>query len=327
MNLFLQNTSLFITKMKTQSGLSLIATILTLLIFSLFIAVAVSLVTTGAHIGVQETQGQQAFDIAEGGIHYAAVTFNFPNYVVDPAVNLGAGSFTVYVPKLDATIDSSVLSIDIDTTYTSTPTNGFIAAPDNRYWTMLCDDYSGGNATPDLTVSSTCEKISFLTIGPTSFSNGIRGEHNSNAASHLVNAVVLTYSWNTSITTTTTLNGNMSASTDKICVNDSTTGFTIPGFLQIADTTPNNVEDVFCRNTGTTTGVCGASCSSSPLRCFYNCSRDAYNGNGNGPSHSDTTPVYQSEIGVLTTSTGVISNVLTSSVRRTVQVNAGPSEE
>lgn len=70
MNLFLQNTSLFITKMKTQSGLSLIATIITLLIFSLFIAVAVSLVTTGANIGVQETQGQQALFIAERVIEF-----------------------------------------------------------------------------------------------------------------------------------------------------------------------------------------------------------------------------------------------------------------
>ena len=55
--------------MKTQSGLSIVATILALLIFSLFIAVAVSLVTTGAHIGVQEEQGVQAFYIAEGGLN------------------------------------------------------------------------------------------------------------------------------------------------------------------------------------------------------------------------------------------------------------------
>jgi len=52
-------------KTLNQSGLYLIATILALLIFSLFIAVAVSLVTTGANIGVQETQGQQAFYIAQ----------------------------------------------------------------------------------------------------------------------------------------------------------------------------------------------------------------------------------------------------------------------
>lgn len=40
----------------TQSGLSIIATILTLLIFSLFIAVAVSLVTTGSNIAVQRDE-------------------------------------------------------------------------------------------------------------------------------------------------------------------------------------------------------------------------------------------------------------------------------
>jgi len=52
-------------KTLNQSGLSIIATVLALLIFSLFIAVAVSLVTTGANIGVQETQGRQAFYITQ----------------------------------------------------------------------------------------------------------------------------------------------------------------------------------------------------------------------------------------------------------------------
>jgi len=58
------------SKINTQSGLSLIATIITLLIFSLFIAVAVSLITTGAHIGVQEAQGVQALFIAERVIEF-----------------------------------------------------------------------------------------------------------------------------------------------------------------------------------------------------------------------------------------------------------------
>ena len=51
--------------MKNNSGLSIIATVLALLLFSLFIAVAVSMVTTGAHIGVQEEQGVRAFYIAQ----------------------------------------------------------------------------------------------------------------------------------------------------------------------------------------------------------------------------------------------------------------------
>ena len=52
-------------KLSDNSGLSLIATVLALLLFSLFIAVAVSLVTTGSNIGVQEEQGVQAFYIAQ----------------------------------------------------------------------------------------------------------------------------------------------------------------------------------------------------------------------------------------------------------------------
>lgn len=308
----------------TQSGLSIVATILALLIFSLFIAVAVSLVTTGAHIGVQETQGQQAFYIAEGGIHYAAVTLNFPNYVVDPAVNLGNGSFTTSVPTLSsAIIDvSPIPSKDVSSTEGFLMTNNPSDTPPNQYWVMLCDTL--GNPTPNLTVSSTCEKISFTGKTATSFTTGTRGRHSSSAALHLANAVVLTYSWNTSITTT--LNNAMSASTSKLCVVN-TLGFTMPGFIQIADTNPteNQTEDVFCRNIGAP-AVCSAP-PACPGACFAGCTRNAFNGNGNGPAHSSGITVYQSEIGVLTTSTGVVPNVLTSSVRRTVQVNAGPSEE
>ena len=64
------------SQINNHSGLSIVATILALLMFSLFIAVAVSLVTTGAHIGVQETQGDQAFYIAEGGLEKAL------NYII-----------------------------------------------------------------------------------------------------------------------------------------------------------------------------------------------------------------------------------------------------
>ena len=39
-----------------------------------FIAAAVSLVTTGAHIGVQETQGQRAFYIAQNYVKLAEVS-------------------------------------------------------------------------------------------------------------------------------------------------------------------------------------------------------------------------------------------------------------
>lgn len=306
-----------LSEQKTQSGLSIVATILALLIFSLFIAVAVSLVTTGANIGVQETQGQQAFDIAEGGIQYAAKTRNFPNYVVNPAVNLGVGSFTTAVPTLPFNVGAGDLAITVSST------SGFLqAAPptDTDYWVMLCD--SGGNPTPDLILSSTCEKISFTTINPTSFTGGTRGRHSSTAAPHLQNAVVLTYSWNPSITTT--LHGNTSANTSKICVN-STAGFTIPGFIQIADTNPNEnqTEDIFCSGTGTTTAACGASCTV-PTACFTGCLRKAFDGDGNGIAHSDTTPLYQSEIGVITSSTGIISNPLAGNVQRVVQATFGP---
>ena len=58
--------------LSSQSGLSIIATVMVMMILALFAAVAVSLVTTGSSIGLQEEQGVEAFYIAEGGMHYAA---------------------------------------------------------------------------------------------------------------------------------------------------------------------------------------------------------------------------------------------------------------
>ncbi|MFA4829652.1 MAG: hypothetical protein WC855_14585 [Thermodesulfovibrionales bacterium] len=113
--------------LKDTSGLSIVATILALLIFSLFIAVAVSLVTTGAYIGVQETQGQQAFDIADGGLHYtlALNKLNIPNYSTHGQwIPLGAGQFRVDTPayltsNYNKTTDS-VITVDSTTRFPST---------------------------------------------------------------------------------------------------------------------------------------------------------------------------------------------------------------
>jgi len=92
--------------LKYTSGLSLIATILTLLIFSLFIAVAVSLVTTGSNVGVMELQGQQAFYIAEGGLDRTFDAFynnkiGCNNSLVYNLIPLGAGTFTTSVALIN----------------------------------------------------------------------------------------------------------------------------------------------------------------------------------------------------------------------------------
>lgn len=95
--------------MKNQSGLSIVATILALLIFSLFIAVAVSLVTTGAHIGVQEEQGDQAFYIAEGGLQYALMAGSYCTYN-NPSTQLGSGNFTTSSQLNNTTVTDNPLT-------------------------------------------------------------------------------------------------------------------------------------------------------------------------------------------------------------------------
>lgn len=105
---------------RNNSGLSIIATVLTLLLFSLFIAVAVSLVTTGSNIGVQEEQGVQTFFIADGGIYYtlAKNSTNSPNYSTNGSwINLGSGQFKVDTPAyLTANIAAGAAIIPVDST-------------------------------------------------------------------------------------------------------------------------------------------------------------------------------------------------------------------
>ncbi|MFZ3122204.1 MAG: hypothetical protein WA104_02390 [Thermodesulfovibrionales bacterium] len=52
-------------KTLNQSGLSIIATVMIMMILALFAAVAVSFVMTGTGVGIQEEQGDAAFYIAE----------------------------------------------------------------------------------------------------------------------------------------------------------------------------------------------------------------------------------------------------------------------
>ena len=306
--------------LSSQSGLSIIATVMVMMILALFAAVAVSLVTTGSSIGLQEEQGVEAFYIAEGGMHYAAKK-NFPNHDVSSAVNLGSGSFTTSVPKLKTAIGTGDTQITV-----LTSTDGFLqAAPpaDTNYWIMLCDT---AVPAPDLTASSTCEKISFTTKTPSAteilFTSGTRERDSSTAASHLQNAVILMYSWDAANQKTLARNvqpsDNCTTPNKRICLNN-TTGLASSGFIRITDITPTDIEDVFYNGIGTTVAECGGTCTA----CLgtVSCVRKAFNGNGNGYNHNNpaTDLVYQSEISALTTSTGVIPNILSNNVTRRVQ--------
>jgi hypothetical protein len=79
-----------------NAGVSAIGAVLAILIFTLFISVIVSLVTTGASIGLQEEIGMKAFYVAEAGLQYALEAGTLPcNFDVAAPVSIGGGSFTV----------------------------------------------------------------------------------------------------------------------------------------------------------------------------------------------------------------------------------------
>ncbi|MCE5195243.1 MAG: hypothetical protein LLF28_07355 [Nitrospiraceae bacterium] len=98
------------------------------MIFSLFIAAAVSLVTTGSNIGLQEEQGTQAFFIAEGGLESAILQFK-----KGAACNalssgsLGAGSFAITGTNYTTATTLSSGIANTDTVIPVVSTAGFAA--------------------------------------------------------------------------------------------------------------------------------------------------------------------------------------------------------
>lgn len=258
----------------TQSGLSIVATILALLIFSLFIAVAVSLVTTGAHIGVQETQGQQAFDIADGGLHYtlAENKNDIPNYSTNGAwIPLGAGTFKVDTPAyLTNAVNSGDPAITVIST-ASFPTAGRITIDTDFNIT-----YTGTNPTQFTGVTVT--------------------------TSHAVNNSV----YPSARLYTTIANDPSCTSPINIDVNDpavpnDTGGFQIPGIIFI------DTEYFYCA------GPADPNTFQSCTRCYLGSSPSAH-------------PVGRYASQYILTSTGRITNIISSNVQRVVNISAGPEE-
>jgi len=322
--------------MKNNSGLSIVATVMIMMILALFAAAAVSLVTTSTGTGIQEERGTQAFYIADGGMQYTLKKNTYPYYDGDydppiadaPVTNiaLGDGRFTVTVPTLTTGgINDTANSIGVSST------DGFTAAPGGSYWTLIC----GVTGTPDtprptVKMSFDCEKISCPTKTTTSFAGTcIRGRHSTDAAAHPLNSVVMMYSWDEAKTTTIATRAfgkgdKCKGASPKICV-ASTANFANSGFIRIYNATENNIEDVFYDGKGSSEAQCGGVCTA----CLgYNtanneCKRRAFDGGGNGTvSHGVGTAIYQSEFSVLTTSTGRVTGaILTGDIKRVVQGN------
>jgi len=329
--------------MKNNSGLSIVATVMIMMILALFAAAAVSLVTTGTSTGIQEERGTQAFYIADGGLQYAVKTNFFPYFAVasppPPDTNpkpLGEGSFYTTVPTLSANINAATAGpITVSSTNGFTTTNNPLDATPIQYWIMLCDTSATGNPIPPLlAATTTCEKISCTGKTATTFTGCTRGRDYSIGAAHLAGAVVLGYSWNTAITTTLNrnlgVNDRCTTNNTRICV-ASTANFADSGFIRIVNATENNIEDIFYvgRDTGgAICGICPGVClgTTSCTRLAYSDTGDDNNGiynndssNGDSQQNNGTT-VYQSDISVLATSTGVVPGaILSGYIKRVVQ--------
>ena len=171
-------------KIHTTSDLSLIATVLALLLFSLFIAVAVSLVTTGASIGLQEEQGVQAFYIAEGGSEWGLRKLNevtkCGDLITYTSENLGNGSFslqwtTLYRPIPSARLSAGIGAGDISITVNNVDVNG-----DGN------PDYAPSGR---ITISTppNSETIDYTSIVGNTFTGCIRGVDGTTAIAHNAN--------------------------------------------------------------------------------------------------------------------------------------------
>ena len=158
-----------------NSGFSIIATVMVMMILALFAAVAVSLVTTGSNIGLQEEQGDAAFYIAEGGLEKAVYKFKTGtscNSLGETDTSLGQGTFTIAGPAATLYTLSNTLSAGIAAGATIIPvTSSAGFAPKGR---IIIDS----------------EIIDYYDISGNSLINAVRGIAGTTDAAHLINAQV-----------------------------------------------------------------------------------------------------------------------------------------
>jgi type II secretory pathway pseudopilin PulG len=303
-------------RLSNNSGMSIIATVMIMMILALFAAAAVSLITTAAGTGIQEERGTQAFYIADGGMQYTLKKNTYPYYAISTSTNLGDGTFTVSVPTLTSTASIGNTSLGVSST------DGFVqAAPptDTDYWTLICG--TAADPIPTVRMSSDCEKISCAT----KFATCARGKDSTDEAEHISASVVMMYSWDIAKTTTIARDlakgAKCSNAASRICIT-ANPGFANSGFVRINNATQNNIEDVFYDGIGTTVPECAASCTTNLCLGTNGCTRRAFDGGGNGTTpHPATTTIYQSDFSVITTSTGVITGGILTSYKRVLQSN------
>ena len=109
-----------------NSGLSVLAVVLSMLILSLFAAVGVSVITTQSSVGLGEEQGLQAFYIADGGLQYALNYGDLnPCNLNTPTLRLGEGEFFVNSVYVSNSISGYLDLTNATVTLTAMPAPGF----------------------------------------------------------------------------------------------------------------------------------------------------------------------------------------------------------
>jgi len=168
---------------RNQKGVTVIAAVATLLIFSLMGMVVVSLVGTETYSAIHQEQTLEAYWIAEGGIHRAVTYMSredgsctaISGAAAFTTVPLGRGTFTVtatrYNPSPTAIDDSDGITAG-DTTITVGTTTGF--APRGR-------------------IAIDAELIGYTGSTATSFTGAKRGMDGTTAAAHGNGAAVSQY--------------------------------------------------------------------------------------------------------------------------------------
>src|SRR3972149_6576969 len=161
---------------RNQKGVTVIAAVATLLIFSLMGMVVVSLVGTETYSAIHQEQTLEAYWIAEGGIHRAATYMSredgnctaISGAAAFTNAPLGRGTFTVTATRYDtsAITQPTTLSANItntDTTITVGSTTGY--APRGR-------------------IAIDSELINYTGTTATSFTGAKRGMDVTTAAAH-----------------------------------------------------------------------------------------------------------------------------------------------
>ncbi|MDZ4340168.1 MAG: hypothetical protein U1B94_08140 [candidate division NC10 bacterium] len=168
---------------RNQKGVTVIAAVATLLIFSLMGMVVVSLVGTETYSAIHQEQTLEAYWIAEGGIHRAVTYMSredgnctaISGAAAFTNVPLGRGTFTVtatrYNPSPTAIDDSDGITAG-DTTITVGTTTGF--APRGR-------------------IAIDAEFIGYTGTTATTFTGAKRGMDGTTAAAHSNAATVSQY--------------------------------------------------------------------------------------------------------------------------------------